>query len=161
MKKICIFGAGAVGGYLAARLIRADRGHEVSVVARGAQLHSIVNDGLRLLDQDEDFVVRPHAATDRPRELPPQDIVFVTLKAHAQPAAASDIAALLGPTGVAVFMNNGIPWWWTYRASAPDARPLPLLDPQAALWNSVQPARALGCVVYSANEVVQIGRAHV
>src|SRR3546814_21120144 len=54
-------------------------------------------------------------------------------------------------------MNNGIPWWWTYRASAPDARPLPLLDPQAALWNSVQPARALGCVVYSANEVVQPG----
>ncbi|MNK29818.1 2-dehydropantoate 2-reductase [compost metagenome] len=158
MMKVCVFGAGAIGGYLAARLIHAGGEHQVSVVARGAQLRGIVDGGLRLLAQDEDFIVRPHAVTDSPCQLAPQDLVFVALKSHAQPAAARDIAALLGPDGAAVFVNNGIPWWWTYHGeAAPDARPLPLLDPQAALWNSVGPARAMGCVVYSANEIVQPG----
>lgn len=157
MMKVCVFGAGAIGGYLAARLIRSGSGHEVSVVARGAQLRGIANDGLRLLARDEDFVVRPQAITDRPCQLEPQDIVFVTLKSHAQSAAATDIAALLAPGGVAVFVNNGIPWWWTYGAAASEARPLPLLDPESALWNTVGPMRAMGCVVYSANEIVRPG----
>jgi 2-dehydropantoate 2-reductase len=108
--KICVFGAGSVGGYLAARLPKAGT-HEVSAVARGEQLRAIRADGLRLITAAEDFVVRPHAATGSARELPPQDLVLVTLKAHLQPAAATDIAALLVGGGTAVFANNGIPWW--------------------------------------------------
>lgn len=154
--KICVFGAGAIGGYLAARLLHAG-GHEVAVVARNEQLRAIASAGLALLAPDEEILVRPHAVTDRPAELPPQDLVFVTLKAHSQPAAARDIAALLAPGATAVFVNNGIPWWWEWRGPERAAMPLPLLDPQGALWRHVGPQRALGCVVYSANEVVRPG----
>ncbi len=151
-----MFGAGAVGGYLAARLLQAGR-HEVSVLARGEQLRAIAADGLTLETPQERFTVRPHAVSDRAQDLAAQDVVFVTLKAHSQPAAAPDIAALLGASGTAVFVNNGIPWWWTYRGDHAGAAPLPLLDPDAALWTRVGPRRAIGCVVYSANEVVRPG----
>lgn len=79
--KVCVFGAGAFGGYLAARLLQATP-HEISVVARGEQLRAIRSQGLHLLTPSEDFVVHPHAATDRAQDLPPQDLVLVTLKAH-------------------------------------------------------------------------------
>lgn len=106
--KVCVFDAGAVGGYLAARLLKAAK-HQISVVARGDQLRAIASNGLTLSSSDEQFVVRPYAVTDRPRDLPAQDVVFVTLKTHSQPSAAIDIAALLGSWGTAVFVNNGIP----------------------------------------------------
>ena len=154
--KVCIFGAGAVGGYLAARLLKATS-HEISVVARGEQLRAIASAGLTLQTAQEEFVVHPHAVTDNPAELPRQDVVFVTLKAHSQPAAARDIASLLAPVGTAVFANNGIPWWWSYRGPEHPGEALPLLDPQSELWTEVHPERALGCVVYSANEVVRPG----
>ena len=154
--KLCVFGAGAVGSYLAARLLRSGR-HEVAVIARNEQLRAIATHGLILLSGQDEYVVRPHALTDRPGELPKQDVVFVTLKAHTQPAAARDIASLLGPDACAVFASNGIPWWWPYRDSSVAAQPLPLLDPEGALWRHVRPERAVGCVVYSANEVIRPG----
>ncbi|MCB4365512.1 2-dehydropantoate 2-reductase [Hydrogenophaga taeniospiralis] len=154
--RLCVFGAGAVGGYLAARLL-ASRQHEVSVVARGEQLRAIAAGGITLVTPEETLVVRPALVTDRAQALPPQDVVFVTLKAHSQPAAAQDMAALLGPAGTAVFLNNGIPWWWHHRGPAVPGEPLPLLDPTGALWNAVRPQRALGGVVYSANEVLRPG----
>lgn len=154
--RLCVFGAGAVGGYLAARLLGSGR-HEVSVVARGEQLRAIAANGLTLITPDETLVVRPAQFTDRATTLPPQDVVFVTLKAHALPSAAMDIAALLAPAGVAVFLNNGIPWWWHYRGPADAGVPLPLLDPAGALWTAVGPGRVLGGVVYSANEVLRPG----
>ena len=147
--RVCVFGAGAVGGYLAARLTHAGS-HEIAVIARGENLRAIQSNGLKLISPQEEFIVHPHAVTDRAQDLPPQDVVIVTLKAHSQPSAAKDIASLLAPRGTAVFANNGIPWWW-------GAAPLPLLDPDAALWTNVRPERAIGCVVYSANEVVQPG----
>ena len=129
--------------------------HEIAVVARGEQLRAIASDGLSLQTPQEEFVVHPHTVTDTPADLPGQDVVFVTLKAHSQPAAARDIASLLAPKGTAVFANNGIPWWWPYRGPEHPGEALPLLDPQGALWTEVRPERALGCVVYSANEVVR------
>ena len=154
--KICVFGAGAVGGFMAANLARAAK-HEVSLVARGAHLEAIRTRGLTLRTRTEEFTVRPHAATAAPRELPPQDLVIVTLKAQSQPAAAADIAALLAPGASAVFANNGIPWWWTHRGAGAPGRPLPLLDPDAQLWSRITPARTIGCVIFSANEVVAPG----
>ena len=154
--KICLFGAGAVGGFMAANLLRAGR-HEVSLVARGAHLEAIRTRGLTLRTAHDSFTVRPHAATDAPRTLPQQDLVIVTLKAQAQPAAAADIAALLAPSATAVFAANGIPWWWSYRGTDSPGRPMPLLDPDAQLWSRVGPTRTIGCVVFSSNEVVEPG----
>jgi 2-dehydropantoate 2-reductase len=154
--KLCVFGAGAVGGYLATRLLQAGA-HEVSVVARGEQLRAIARGGLTLIAPDGKVVVRPAHTTDQPHTLPPQDLVFVTLKTHALPAAAPAIAGLLGRSGCAVFVNNGIPWWWHHHGPHQHGEPLPLLDQSGALWNTVTPQRAIGCVVYSANEVLRPG----
>lgn len=152
--RVCVFGAGAIGGYLAARLLQTGA-HEVSVVARGEHLQAIRSHGLRLLTPQQDLQVRPHAATDQAQSLPAQDLVLVCLKAHTQAAAAADIAHLLAGGGTAVFVNNGIPWWWPQ--GTPACQPLPLLDPDGALWTRVQPQRVIGCVAYSANAVVAPG----
>ena len=154
--KLCVFGAGAVGGYLTARLLNS-KTHEVTVVARGQQLQAINRNGLMLIDAEQTKVVHPAQATDQPHTLPVQDLVFVTLKAHALPSAAPAIAGLLGTHGCAVFVNNGIPWWWSHHGSRQPGESLPLLDPKGALWSTVTAQRALGCVVYSANEVLSPG----
>jgi len=153
--KVCVFGAGAVGGHLATRLLAA-QADDVSVVARGITLAAMRERGLKLRSGGEEIAVRPTVATDDPSSLPPQDMVLVTLKAHAVPGAAAAIARLLAPQGCAVFFLNGIPWWW--RHGLPGAGgTLPLLDPEGALWAQVRPERALGCVVHSPNEMVEPG----
>jgi 2-dehydropantoate 2-reductase len=150
--KVCVYGAGAVGGHVAARL--ADAGHaEVSVVARGAQLAAIRQRGLVLRnDAGEVWHAAINSATDQPENLPPQDLVLVALKATALPSHAQALDRLLAPGGVAVFLNNGIPWWWTASQQG-GGHALPLLDPEGRLWNTLRPERALGAVVYSSNEI--------
>ena len=154
--KVCVFGAGAVGGNIATRLIAAQAG-EISVVARGAQLNAIRARGLTLRSGGKEITARPKVATDDPSTLPPQDIVAVTLKATAAlPAAARAIARLIAPHGCAIFLLNGIQWWW--RHGLPGASgTLPLLDPDGALWTEVRPERALGCVVHCPNDLVEPG----
>ena len=111
---ICIFGAGAVGSHVAARLA-AEKTDTVSVVARGAHLKAIRERGITLRSNDApEITSRPDVATDDPSTLPPQDLLLVTLKACALPGAADTLARLLAPEGCAVFLNNGIPWWWPY-----------------------------------------------
>lgn len=152
--KVCIFGAGAVGGHIATRLIAANA-DEVSVVARGAVLEAIRARGFTLRSGGQEIAARPEKATDDPSTLPAQDLVIVTLKAHAVSAAAGAIAQLIAPQGCAVFLLNGVPWWW--RHGLPASGPLPLLDPDGALWTQVRPERALGCVVHQPNEVIAPG----
>ena len=94
--------------------------------------------------------------TDDPATLPPQDIVLVTVKAHALTAAAPAIGKLLKPDGVAVFLLNGIPWWFQHGYKGATGT-LPLLDPEGALWREVKPERTLGCVVFSPNDMVEPG----
>src|SRR3978361_490656 len=125
---ICIFGAGAIGGYLGARLLRSGE-VRVSLVARGPQLAAIRANGLQIQDINETFTIRPAAATDAPETLPPQDVVVVTLKAPSLPAAPPAIARLLKPEGCAVMLGNGIPWWWNHGAPGRGG-PLRLLDPE-------------------------------
>jgi 2-dehydropantoate 2-reductase len=152
--KVCVFGAGAIGGHIAARLCAANQA-DVSVVARGANLEAIRRDGLLLKSGGEEIRGKPLAATDDPATLPKQDIVIATLKAHAVPALASTIEQLLAPQGVAIFPLNGLTWWWRYgRPGAQEA--LPLLDPQRELWTRLR-ERTLGCVIYSPNEVASPG----
>lgn len=151
---VCIFGTGAVGGHLAARFIEAGQ-DEISVIARGAQLKAIQDHGLTLHYGDTVFKGRPAYATDDPSELPPQDVIIVTLKAQALPAVAGTLQSMLSPTGVVIFATNGIPWWWNFGLSV-DQTSLPLLDPDASLWTSLR-HKTLGCVIYSPNEVTAPG----
>jgi 2-dehydropantoate 2-reductase len=154
--KICIFGAGAVGGHFAAQLAAA--GNEVSVIARGAHLEAIRRNGVTLL-KGERRIVAPVRAAGRAAELGPVDFVIVTLKACGLAALAADIAPLLGADTAVVFAQNGIPWWYAQGlAGRPPPPPeLAQLDPGGALAHAVAPQRVIGGVVYSANEVLEPG----
>lgn len=152
--KVCVFGAGAIGGHVATRLIAAGAA-EVSVVTRGRQLEAIRARGLTLLTGGKEITGKPAAATDDPSSLPPQDMVLVTLKAHSLPGVADSLARLVAPQGAIVFALNGIPWWWRLGQPGP-AGSLPLLDPAGALWTKLR-EKTLGCVVYGPVEVKEPG----
>lgn len=158
--KITIFGAGAVGGHLAARLGAgaARAGLEVAAVARGTQLAAMAERGLELQIGDERYAARIRA-TDRPQELGPQDVVIVTLKSSVLPHAAPQLQPLLGPDTTVIFAMNGIPFWYLHRLDdnglpRPD---LSRLDPGGALAGTVGLERVVGCVINSMNEVVAPG----
>lgn len=152
--KICIYGAGAIGGYLGCELARA--GMDVSLIARGKHLEAIRRDGLRLRIGGEERVTKPFA-TDDPAEMGPQDYVIVTLKAHAAAEQAPRLVPLLGPETAVVTAVNGIPWWYFHGLPTfPDHR-VKSVDPQGLQWDLIGPRRAIGCVVYPACEVVEPG----
>ena len=153
--KICVYGAGAVGGNLAVGLMSLPRA-EISVIARGPHLEAIQKRGLKLVTANSETIGTPLAATSNPDELPPQDIVFVTLKSPALSAAAPGIARLLKPEGHVVFILNGIPWWWHHGLQGPGQH-LALVDPCKALWDGLGASRCIGCAVYSMNEVLEPG----
>jgi len=153
--KVCVFGAGALGGHLAAQLIAA-KNCELSLVARGAHLAAIRERGITLKIGERELGGKAAAATDNPATLPPQDIVFVALKAQTLPAAAQTIGKLVKPDGCVVFLMNGIPWWFNHGLPG-NKGTLPLLDPDGALWREIRAERAVGSVIYSPNEVVAPG----
>ena len=149
--RVCVFGAGAVGGYLAGFL--AQGGNDVSVVARGAHLAAIRANGLTVETPDRSINVKL-AASDNPAELGRQDAVIVTVKAPALPAVAATIAPLLGPDTPVAFPMNGIPWWYFHAHGGPlDGRRLPRLDPDDALWRTIGPRRAIGGIFWPACSV--------
>ena len=153
--KLCVFGAGAVGGHVAARLARG--GAVVSVVARGAHLAAMQARGLTVHTPTETFQTRVKASDD-PATLGVQDAVIVTLKAPALPTLAATIGPLLGPDTAVVFAMNGIPWWYFYREGGPyDGKRLERLDPDGAVWSAVGPERTIGGVIYSACTVIEPG----
>ena len=153
--RICVFGAGSVGGYLAGYLSRG--GAEVSVVARGAHLAAIRANGLTVETPDETIVERI-AASDDPGDLGRQDFVLVTVKAPALPDVAATIAPLLGAETSVAFIMNGIPWWYFHAHGGDlDGRRLPLLDPNEALWRTVGPERAIGAIFWPACSVPSPG----
>ena len=154
--RICVYGAGAIGGNFAARL--ADAGNEVSIVARGAHLEAIRARGLTLLAGDKKIVAKVKAS-DRPVDLGPQDAVLVTLKASGQHALADNIGPLLGPDTAVAFVQNGIPWWYGHglAKSRPAAPDLSRLDPGGALAKAVGMHRVVGAVVSSPNHVIEPG----
>ena len=142
--RICIFGAGSVGGYLAGYL--AQGGADVSVVARGVHLAAIRARGLTVETPDNSITGRVRAS-DQPADLGAQDAVIVTVKAPALPDVAAAIAPLLHADTVVAFVMNGIPWWYFHvHGGQFDGRRLPHLDPDDALWRAVGPQRAIGGV---------------
>ncbi len=153
--KICVYGAGAIGGYFGARLARC--GHDVTLIARGPHLEAMRKNGLRLISADDDFTVHP-MCTDEPAEAGPQDYVIVTLKAHSVPAVAERMKPLLGPDTAVVPAVNGVPWWYFHKLEGPwEGTRVETVDPGGAQWTHIGPERVIGCVVYPAAEVVEPG----
>jgi 2-dehydropantoate 2-reductase len=153
--KICVFGAGAIGGYMAGELALV--GHDACAIPRGAHLAAIRNHGLKLIVEGQSHTV-DLPASDDPAAFGPQDLVICALKAHQAHASADAFAPLLGPRAAVLTAMNGIPWWYFYKESGPmDGRHLESVDPGAAQWNAIGPERAIGCVIDPACEVVAPG----
>ncbi|MGQ4273590.1 2-dehydropantoate 2-reductase [Terrihabitans sp. B22-R8] len=153
--KICVYGAGAIGGYMGVQLARA--GAEVSLVARGAHLEAMKKNGLKLLIDGEERVEHLNC-TDDPKELGPQDYVIIALKAHSVPNVVDSMQPLLGNDTSIVTAVNGVPYWYFYKfGGALEGRTLESIDPGAQQWQALRPERAIGCIVYPATEVIEPG----
>ena len=154
--KICVVGAGAIGGYLAVRLARA--GHDVSVIARGPHLAAIQAKGLKLVEDEQELTADNLTATDRIRDLGAQDVVLLALKAHQVGPVANDLPALFGLDTVMVTLQNGIPWWYFQKLGGPYAdRVVETVDPAGVLFKSIDPERLLGCIAYPAAAIAEPG----
>ena len=154
--RICVFGAGAVGGHFAVRLAVA--GHDVAVVARGPHLAAIRERGLTLRSGGDEWRARIKASDD-PAQLGEQDAVLVTVKAHQLPAFAALAQPLLRPDSAVIFAQNGIPWWYADGLTADDRFPpdLAMLDPGDLLRRAIGVERTLGGVIYSSNDQAEPG----
>jgi 2-dehydropantoate 2-reductase len=153
--RICVVGAGAIGGLLAAKLARA--GEAVSVVARGAQLRAIRGEGLRLIEGGEAFTVKI-AASDRIADLGPQDLVVLGVKAHQLGPLVPELAPTLGEKTLVLTAQNGIPWWYFFKHGGPhEGRRLASVDPGGVIADHLPIDRVIASVVYPAAEVEQPG----
>ena len=153
--KVCIFGAGAIGGYMGVKLAKA--GADVSLVARGPHLAAMQEKGLTLIEEGETTTV-PATASDDPAALGVQDYVIVTLKAHSVPPVVSKMAPLIGPNTTIVSGVNGVPWWYFHKLEGThEGTRLQSVDPGNVQWDGFGPDRVLGCVVYPAAEVIEPG----
>lgn len=155
--RICVVGAGAVGGFLASLLARA--GNDVSVIARGEHLAAIQRNGLTLTSTAglDEFTVPVHA-TNSLSKLPPQDAIFVTLKAHDTPGIAKSLAPAIGVRTIIVPVLNGIPWWYFHgMAASPLHAPISCLDPDGEASRHIDMDAVIGCVVRMAAEVAAPG----
>ncbi len=153
--KICIFGAGAIGGYMGVKLAQA--GADVSLVARGPHLAAMKANGLSLIEEGEKTTVEVNASDD-PADLGVQDYVIVTLKAHSVPPVVPKMQPLIGPQTTIVSGVNGVPWWYFHKLGGPlEGTRLETVDPGNAQWDGFGPDRVLGCVVYPAAEVSEPG----
>ena len=153
--KVCIFGAGAIGGYVGVKLAKA--GADVSLVARGPHLSAMQEKGLTLIEEEETTTVSV-TASDDPTTLGVQDYVIVTLKAHSVPPVVSKMAPLIGPNTTIVSGVNGVPWWYFHQLEGEhEGTRLESVDPGNVQWDGFGPDRVLGCVVYPAAEVIEPG----
>ncbi len=154
--KICVIGAGSIGGLLAARLARA--GEEVSVIARGAHLEAIKRDGLRLVEAEGGEFAAKVAATDKIRDLGAQDCVILGMKAHQVAAVAAEVPALLDRDATVLTAQNGVPWWYFFKHGGEhEGRRLEAVDPGGVIADHLPIDRIIGSVVYAAAEIVAPG----
>jgi 2-dehydropantoate 2-reductase len=154
--KICVVGAGGIGGLLAARL--AQSGEEVTVIARGPHLAAIRAGGLKLIEEDGRENVSKIAATDKITEVTGQDLVILGMKAHQVAAVVRDLPAMYGPDTAVLTAQNGIPWWYFMRVGGPhENRRLESVDPGGVIADNLPAERVLGSVVYPAAEITAPG----
>lgn len=157
IRKLCIVGAGAIGGLIAARL--AARGHDVSVIARGPNLAAIRdNGGMTLIEEDGTELFGPMRASDNAAELGAQDVVFLALKSHQVRAVLDTLPKLLARDTVIVTMQNGIPFWYFHgHGGAFEGRPVDSVDPEGTVLRSIGVERVIGSIVYPAAQLAQPG----
>ncbi|MEW6332111.1 MAG: 2-dehydropantoate 2-reductase [Pseudomonadota bacterium] len=155
--KICIVGAGAIGGLMGAKLALA--GEEVTLIARGVHLEAMQKNGLKLIEEDgSEHVAKNVKATSRMAEAGKQDLVILALKAHQVEPIAKEIPAMFHDTTAVVTTQNGIPWWYFQKHGGEfEGRRVETVDPQGHLMASIEVERILGCVVYPAAEIVSPG----
>ncbi|MGQ0511790.1 MAG: 2-dehydropantoate 2-reductase [Betaproteobacteria bacterium] len=155
--KIAIVGAGAIGGYLGAKLAIA--GEDVTFIARNKNLEAIRANGFRLILEDGREEHAPTAkAVQRMLDAGPQDAVLITLKAHQVRDVLPELRELFGPQTMVVTMINGLPWWYFHKLAGPyEGRSLESVDPGGLIASHIEPERLIGSVVYPASELVAPG----
>jgi 2-dehydropantoate 2-reductase len=155
--KIAVIGAGAIGGYVGAKLALA--GEDVTFIVRGANLEAIKARGIKLIDNDGTEHVAPDVkATDNYAEAGVQELVILALKAHQVDAVADQVGKMIGPDTVVVTMQNGIPFWYFHRHGGPhEGYTVNSVDPTGKLASKIDPGKILGCVVYPAAELIAPG----
>lgn len=152
--KYAIYGAGAIGAFLGAKLCLA--GEDVTLIAR-SQLPAYRGRGVRVISPQGDFEAHP-AATDDPNEIGPVDYVFLTVKAQSLTQIAPQIHPLLGPETSVVSAQNGIPWWYFQKhGGLMEGTQLTSLDPGGIISRAISPDRIIGCIIYPATEIVEPG----
>ncbi len=154
--KICVVGAGAIGGLMGAQL--AQQGHEMALIARGPHLMAIQKEGLTLHKDGEVIVARDVVATDDLDELPVQDVVLLTLKSHQIAAVVDKLSRIIGPDTVMVTLQNGIPWWYFQKLPGVyENRVVETVDPGGTLLKGIDPDCLLGCIAYPAAVIEKPG----
>ena len=155
--KFAVVGAGAIGGYLGARLARA--GEDVTFIARNKNLEAINAHGFKLVLEDGSEEHTPKVrAVQKMADAGPQDVVLITLKAHQLRDVLPELRALFGPSTMVVTMINGIPWWYFHKLGGPfDGRAVASVDPDGLIAANIEPERLIGSVVYPAAELLAPG----
>ena len=155
--RVCIVGAGAIGGLMGAKL--ALSGEEVTVIDQGAHLEAIKENGLKLIWEDgTEYVAEVAKVTDNLEEAGEQDLIILGLKAHYLDQVAKEISLITGPETMIVTVQNGIPWWYFHKHGGEfDGHPLDSLDPDRILTKNIDADKIIGCVVYPAAAVIEPG----
>jgi 2-dehydropantoate 2-reductase len=159
--KICIVGAGAIGGMLGVKF--ALTGHDVTLILRGANLVAVRQNGLRLIEEDgKELLAQPIKATSVIAEAGVQDVVILALKAHQVAAVAADLPALMHTDTRVITMQNGIPWWYFHKLPGEmgqryQGTPVKAVDPDGIIAKHIPVDRVIGSVVYPASEVIRPG----
>ena len=156
--KFVIAGAGAIGGYIGARLARA--GADVVLFARGPHLRAMEERGLRVISPDGDFEVRP-AVTGDLSTIGTADVVFLGVKAHGLTALAPGLRQLYGPSTVVISTQNGVPWWYFHgQGGELDGLTLERVDPGGVVAKSIEPERVVGSLAYFSTDIPEPGVIH-
>jgi 2-dehydropantoate 2-reductase len=152
--KICIVGAGAIGGMVGVKLAQA--GEDVTFIIRGANLEAARKYGIKLImDDGTESLIDPVNATDHIAEAGPQDVVILAMKAHQLPPVAAEIPSLFHPDTLVVTLQNGLPWWYFYKNPGPyEGMRIEAVDPGGVIAASIDVDRVIGCVVYPASEII-------
>ena len=147
--KVCVVGAGAIGGMMAAKL--ANSGHELSVIARGAHLDAIRNNGLKYIENGDELIITDIFATADMAEVTAQDVVLLGVKAHQIEPIAGQLMDMLSPTGVIVTLQNGVPWWYFQKLPGEyEDSIVRTVDPAGAIAGAIDPDRIIGCIAFPA-----------
>ncbi len=159
--KICVVGAGAIGGMLGVKL--ALSGNEVTLILRGANLAAVQQNGLKLIEEDgKELLAQPIRATSAIAEAGVQDVVILALKAHQVAAVAADLPAMMHADTRVITMQNGIPWWYFHKLPGElgqryQGTPVRSVDPDGIIARYIPVDRVIGSVVYPASEVISPG----